>query len=255
MVSDLTYGSAQIDRPDPALQPLIRLNERQYALMPNLLLNSSMERNFTVLLNRFPSGRAAYSAIVEEKEAVMRERMIDAVQIPGIRHFYGKIPGVADLPDIDLALLDDSEKMCVLLELKWFIEPAEPREVIEKSEEIAKGITQLLKLSNALGQDAQPFLETLRVDANYEFAFAVVSENSVGLSFAQDPRIPVVRREHLLRKLNSLRSLKGVCTWLSGREYLPVEGRDYAIVEEIWTIGRWGIRWYGLKPLIDSEYL
>lgn len=255
LLLDMTYGSKSTGRPDPALQPLVKLNDKWYALMPSLVLNSSMERNFTVLLNRIPSERAAYLGIVKEKEAIMRQRMIDALEVPGIRHFSGIIPSATGLPDIDLALIDDAERTCIFLELKWFIEPADPREVIEKSEEIMKGIAQLLKLSAALNQDAQLFFETLDVDSTYKFAFVVVSENSIGMSFVQDPRIPVVRQTHFTRKLNSLKSLRIASDWLSRREYLPVEDRDYEIVEKTWTVGKWGIQWYGLKPLIEDEYL
>ena len=47
--NDLTYGNQGIKHPDPALQPLIKLNSNQYAIMPNLWLSSAAERNLTVL--------------------------------------------------------------------------------------------------------------------------------------------------------------------------------------------------------------
>jgi hypothetical protein len=45
-VEDLTFGNRGIAHPDPAIQPLIRLNQEQYGLMPSLLISSSMERKF-----------------------------------------------------------------------------------------------------------------------------------------------------------------------------------------------------------------
>ena len=63
------------------------------------------------------------------------------------------------LPDVDLAIISDSEKMCLLLELKWFIDPAEAREIIEKSEEIEKGISQVLQLKQAFGNNHEPLIE------------------------------------------------------------------------------------------------
>ena len=55
VLDDLTYGGSGIERPIPALQPLIKLNSACYAIMPHLWLFCSPERNLTVLLNRMPS--------------------------------------------------------------------------------------------------------------------------------------------------------------------------------------------------------
>jgi len=67
VLHDLTYGSTPGPMPDPALQPLIPLNSELYAVMPNLWLHSSAERNFTVLLNRLPAEKAIYSSLVTKK--------------------------------------------------------------------------------------------------------------------------------------------------------------------------------------------
>ena len=55
ILDDLTYGNRGIEHPDPALQPLIKLNSNQYAIMPSLWMSLSPERNLTVLLNKLDS--------------------------------------------------------------------------------------------------------------------------------------------------------------------------------------------------------
>ena len=132
---DLTYGNGGIKHPDPALQPLIKLNSACYAIMPHLWLFCSPERNLTVLLNRMPSEKEIYAKLVDEKENLMRVRFTDDLCRSDFRFVCGN---VANLPDVDLAIVKDSEKACLLLELKWFIEPAEIREIMDRSEDIKK---------------------------------------------------------------------------------------------------------------------
>ena len=69
----------------------------------------------TVLLNRLPAEKVIYGKLTNEKESLMRERLTDALANEGYRFVSEKVP---NLPDIDLAIIRDSEKACLLLELK-----------------------------------------------------------------------------------------------------------------------------------------
>ena len=149
ILDDLTYGNREISNPDPALQPLVKLNPKLYAVMPHLWIGSSPERNLTVLLNRFSSDeKKIYSQLVSQNESLMRERFTPWLFSKGFRSICGSVP--PDFPDIDLAIISDSEKTCLLLELKWFIYPAEASEVIARSKALAKGISQVVKLKKAI---------------------------------------------------------------------------------------------------------
>jgi hypothetical protein len=255
LIEDLTYAGRDVSRPDPALQPLIRLNQDVYGVQPNLLIQSSVERNFVVLLNRLAEERDAYSKVIGEKEALMVQWIMESLSIPGVRYFHGTIPGERDGRGIDLAVIGDDEKVCIFLELKWFVEPAEVREMIEKSEEIGKGVSQLQGLSQSMQDDPSPFFRALQINASYRLLFAVASDSFIGMADVQDPSIPVVRHRHLVTKANTLGSLSQLHAWLSKREYLPVTGEHYEIRERIWTVGRWGIRWYGILPLVEHEFV
>lgn len=223
IVSDLTYGNKSIRKPDPALQPIIKINKTQYILAPSIFLSSSMERNFIVLINRLPDKayKSLYSKIVDEKEDFMRENIKHKLKGLGFRFFSGKFSTSENLPDIDLAIISESEKVVLLLELKWFIEPSEPREVLEKSEEISKGISQAKLLAGAYVQKPDMFVSLLQIDKNFHVSFAVASQNSIGEEQVQDPNVPVIRVEHLIEKLKSEKEFKKVIGWLSSREYLP----------------------------------
>jgi hypothetical protein len=247
LVDDLTYGNAEIEKPDPAIQPLLALENRSFTIAPSLVCHSNFERNFCVLLNKIPDRRRIYFDYVNLKEEIMRQAICD--RLPGLRFFHGQIPGFSDLPDIDLAIISDDEQACLIAELKWFIEPAEAREVIEKSGEIKKGIRQLIKIKNMDENNIDILRKNIGIDNNYRIGYAVVSANSVGHGAVQDPRIPVIAQSHLVKELASSCSLISTLNWLEERGYLPLEGKDYRLVDQIAQVGEWQLKWYGIQIL------
>ena len=248
---DLTYGNRNVSHPDPVLQPLIKLNSEVYAIMPQLWLSSSAERNLTVLLNKLPSEKRIYSKLVSEKEELMREHFTTCLSAKGFRFICGSVP---DLPDIDLAIIRDSEKVCLLLELKWFIGPAEIREIIDKSKEIEKGICQMLKLRRAFANNRKPLLKKLEIDSSYKFEGIVVSENWIGHAKVQSPEIPVIRADHLIAKFKATESLESTVEWLKARKYLPKEGEHFKVNRITATISNWSLKWYGIQSLISEAF-
>lgn len=248
---DLSYGNRGISNPDPPLQPLIKLNSEAYGIMPHLWLFSSAERNLTVLLNKLPSEKEIYSKLVDEKEKIMRGRFTTCLSAKGFRFVCGS---VSDLPDIDLAIISDTEKVCLLLELKWFIDPAEAREIIEKSEEIEKGISQVLQLKRAFANNHEALLKKLQIDSSYSLEGVVVSENWIGHAKAQSPEIPVIQANHLIEKLKATENLKSAMEWLKNRKYLPKEGEHFKVHMTTHTIGDWSLKWYRIEPLISEGF-
>ena len=254
IIDDLTYGNRGIPNPDPALQPLIKLNPKLYAVMPYLWIGSSPERNLTALLNKLPSERKLYLRLVSEKERLMRERFTAGLSSNGFSFISGTVPGSPDLPDVDLALVMESEKTCLLLELKWFIEPAEAREIIEKSEEIEKGISQVVKLKQAFANNHKPLMEKLKIDSSYRLEGVVVSQNWVGHARVQAPEVPVIQADHLIAKLKITERLESTIEWLKTREYLPRQGVHFKMVKSTSTIGNWRLNWYGIHSLISDAF-
>jgi len=181
----------------------------------------------------------------------MRERLTDTLADEGYRFISGNVP---NLPDIDLAIIRDSEKACLLLELKWFIEPAMVGEIIDKSEEIEKGISQSLQLKCAFAENRKPLLEKLEIDANYKLEGIVVSDNWIGHAKVQSPEIPVIQINHLTAKLKAAESLRSAIDWLKNRKYLPKADRHFKVRNSTVTIGRWKLKWYEIEPLIKNTF-
>ena len=248
---DLSYGNKGISHPQPALQPLIKLNSETYAIVPHLWICSAAEVNFTKLLNKLPSEKGIYAKLVGEKEGLMRQRFVNDLSDKDFRLIWGNVSG---LPDIDLAIIRDSEKRCVLLELKWFIAPAVARERIEKSEEIEKGISQVLKLKRAFSNNHKPLLEKLKIDSSYGLEGIVASDNWIGYANVQSPEIPVIRADHLIAKLREAKNLESAMEWLKNRRYLPKEGEHFNVHRCTTRISNWSLKSYGIEPLISDAF-
>jgi len=241
----LEFGSSDIREPDIALQPLVDLMNGHYALSPFLWLNSNPERNLCVLLNQIPHEKIIYSGLVNEKEKIMIDGIKDDISNLKLDIKIGKIKDT----NIDCALIDHNERTCLILELKWFIEPAEIREVIERSEEIVKGIVQLKKIVELFNfKDEQLVKGVLGIEYDYTFFCAVATQNWIGEFDVQDSDIPVIKIKQLLMKIKEYNSLTKTINWLRNRSYLPKEDRDFCVVPIDISFGKWKSRWYGIKP-------
>jgi hypothetical protein len=138
-----------------------------------------------------------------------------------------------------------------LLELKSFISPAEPREIIDRSKEIRRGIEQINERKRQALSFRAPLDMVLGINQCYRLAWAVVSQNSVGAAHVQSIDIPVVNARHLTAKL-ARHKLTACCDWLNSRQHLPIEGVHYQKIEATETIAGWTLSWYRILGLKNN---
>lgn len=237
ILDDLTYGNRGIKRPNLALQPLVKIHSDFYAIVPFLWITWIPEDNLISLLNRIPEEKKIYSKLSNEKEGRMRKGIMTELGTAAFRFIYG--PVHKSLPDIDLALVVDSEKAALLLELKWFIAPASAYESHVKSKEISTGVSQIKKLKTEFSGKNQLLLNKLSIDSSYTLEGAVVSQNWIGYADVQSPEAPVIQLHHLIAKLKGENGLKSTIEWLKNREYLPKLGQDFTVGETSIKVGDW----------------
>ncbi len=115
-------------------------------------------------------------------------------------------------------------------------------------------IHQLETISEAFIVNPNDLFNTLEVDAEYEIYLAVVSESSIGLMNVQSPDIPVIRLQHLLKAMEQTDDLRNIAQWLYNRDFLPIIGKHYEIIDFNDIVGSYNITWYGLKTLIEGDY-
>ncbi|MBY5281711.1 hypothetical protein, partial [Anabaena sp. PCC 7938] len=240
----ITFGNAGIRDPDIATQPLIDLHNGHYAISPFIWLNIDAERNLCVLLNQIESEQKTYSKLVKNKESILRDEFIKLAISLGFDCKYG----VIETTDVDLAIIDRQKRLCLVMELKWFIEPAEIRECDNRSKELSKGIEQAIKIANDYKSCNKKLIEqVLHIEPDYELMTIVVSKNWIGHFDVQNSEVPIIKSGHLMRKLESSKSLDETISWLKKREYLPKKGKDFDIGYINIELGGWKSKWYGIK--------
>ena len=106
VVEVLTYGTGGQRSPDPALQPVMTLGSH-VVVSPNVMIDSAMERNFSVLLNRLDDYRDAYSRLSRLRESILRDEFVREVRELGLRAWHGVIPEWGPAGEIDLVLVCD----------------------------------------------------------------------------------------------------------------------------------------------------
>lgn len=243
----ITFGEMGVRNPDVAIQPLFDLGNGQYAVSPFLIIHTNAERNLCVLLNQIPEELAVYSRLVDQKEDEARSTLIQSLQGLGLEFRHGQLAET----DIDLALIDRNRRKCLCIEIKWFIEPAEIREVANRSKEIKKGISQAVKIRTAFERGDSTLLELLGIDAGYDLLTMVGSDNSIGGPSVQDATVPVTKLWHLAAEIRRAGSLEDVFAWLRSRAYLPTAA-DYRVVETPIQVGKWHSSWYAIDYLHDE---
>ncbi|KQX97419.1 hypothetical protein ASD22_09110 [Rhodanobacter sp. Root480] len=238
----LTFGEVGIRNPDIAIQPIVDLTNGEYAVSPFVLIHVHAERNLCVLLNQIPTERKLYSKLVDQKEQQVRLETIASLSGLDLDFRHGQLTDT----DIDLAIIDRKAKACLCLEIKWFIEPAEVREVLARSEELAKGVAQARKIGLAFSRSDERLMSLLDIDQSYDFLSMVTSVNFIGRYQIQHPEVPITKLWHLASELRKRGQLSEILKWLRNRSYLPREGYDYNIREVPIQSGEWHSRWYGI---------
>ena len=185
----------------------------------------------------------------------MKEKIKSELKDTDYRYWSGKISNTGEQPDIDLAIISESDKIVLICELKSFLDPAETREMIQKTEEIDKGIKQIEKLRKIYDSDKNIFCDKLNISSDYDFVFTVISDNFIGLSSVHVKEIPVITRSHLTHKINEKKSLKNVVTWLKQKNYLPIEGIHFKTDISHHKLGDWSIPIVGHVSLIRTSLI
>ncbi len=230
LVAHLTLGGAGIRRaPDPGIQPLIPVGERTLALAPFLVIHNAFERSLFRLLNLQDSNDPAVQALKNAKESILRERF--SAQIA--RDHPGRFSVVSrqvGFGNIDAAVLDHESRSALLVELKWFFDPAAAHEVVYRNEELMEGARQMRALLDdaALGRSSA-VRRALDIPAAYAVAGVVATpgwagdtHTSADVSEGQRRWMPVLNADHLAARLRRF-APREVGAWAYAGQHLPTE--------------------------------
>jgi hypothetical protein len=220
ILRNLTFGYLT-KTPDISLQPLFLAGRSHYLFCPSHMLINRFERNHCALANRLDPEKQAYQQITNKKEGVMYSRLTRGLP-KGLRAVSGRLPSL--VPDIDLALVDDHEKVLLVCELKWFIVPSSPREEEDRDEEIEKGISQAIQIRDLLKNWTNDLESFFGIPAPSRTAVAVISP-SAGTVYIDRKGVPTVVEEQFCQG-GGLFTKTEPCLGLDNLRLLPSTGGE-----------------------------
>jgi hypothetical protein len=236
ILTDIIYDDSLYEpgkkHPDVTYQPFFPIDSELIALSNWLVLSSNAERNIWDLISiKRPS---LHSSLRNEKEQHWLQELKPKLESYGLK-VYGPINFTYNKrnSDLDILILDNKTMFGLGCQLKWLTGPDRIRDVKYTDDELVKGIAQA-KLSlgwlNSRPMEIRNIIGLSSSDmAVYEFKGMVLSKNTMGSAWVNEPDIPVVseRLLHWILGNPHRRSLQVL--WRVGEEhrYVPKRGKHF----------------------------
>jgi hypothetical protein len=159
------------------------------------------------------------------------------------------IPSRPELGDLDMLFFDATHAL--LLELRWTIPPAEPKEIFNRASELRGKQAQLQRKLDGLTPAALQQLCAVPPGHGISLAGAVAIEGWAGTPLNG---LTIINFQLLLRGIKQSASLADLANWINAREWLPEVGRHFLEQRGHASMGDLKVGWIGmsLTPLGQS---
>jgi hypothetical protein len=216
----LTYGY-EMKTPDVALQPLVPLSNGNIAIPCMLILSSNQSRNVLSLQARIEE--KAFNSMSKLFECEMVQSILGQVRQlwPHARaNVEFELRGKTE--EIDLLVADIEHRVLLVCELRWMLQPGDPREVQNRKKVCHEKVEQLYKKVSWLKQD-------LGVALRKVYNLEITAADSWQVQGVVVIQTFVLTTEVFLRGMTSLKSLGQFASWSQSLAWLPREGVHFQI--------------------------
>lgn len=226
MLADLTMGAI---RPiDLHIQPFVRsLDTNSLFLTPHFVPSSRPEEN--ILRVCALARERCYKPIAKAKEEEMRDSI--STKCPDRFKVFGPLMLPAPTPDIDIIIKDVKNRTLLIGELKWLRKPARVIDQPFKDLELDEGFRQLQDIRAFLAQHPAYLRERAIIEpseSDPKLSFAVIARDHLSDSGLRDD-LWIAEYDALIWALNESADLRDCIRRLQAFEWLPVEGRDFTV--------------------------
>jgi hypothetical protein len=254
-INALTYGT-DTETPDPALQPLVPLSEGVLLAPTLLILTSNHPRNYLSLHARVNSPSFDRQSELFELGMSSRIEQIVRNRFSTFR-MHTFLPNRKDVGEVDLVVADNQSKTILLAELRWLLQPGDPREVNNRMKVCREKVMQLKKKLDAARTIAEPILKMLGIADNgqsWHVLGVVIVDGfiAVGPESETIPIIPVP-----IFEIGSIhcKNLKCLHEWLVSGVCLPQQGLHFNSSPVTAKFRKHRVRWGGFRIRHGSQYL
>lgn len=253
-VAYLTYGQGT-KRPDPALQPLVPVSE--HLLVPCfLILSSNLERNLLSLQARVNKTEFDAQSGLFERDMLESAEKLCSARWPCRRNVF---PLGLSGEEIDLLVWDPASRTILVCEMRWMLQPGDPREVQTKKEACRGKVVQLSRKVSWVRQNLSAILTTLGMvseeeqQAHWTTHGIVVIETFAG-TMSPDPECPILPVGIFALGAANARNLPELSAWARSLDWLPREGDEFAIPRRDLTAGGLLVEVLGLEVKVTRGH-
>jgi hypothetical protein len=251
----LTYGT-DTETPDPALQPLIPFSDAQVVAPTLLILSSNFPRNYLALHARV--GSRSFDEQSELFEMGMSNRVEQAVRQRFAKmRMHEYLPTRRDVGEVDILVADEQSQTILIGELRWLLQPGDPREVNNRNKVCAEKVAQVKRKYEAARKIIAPILRLLGVSGDpqlWDVTAVVIVEGYVAAG-PEPERFPVVPLRIFELGLIHCNGLMNLHRWLASHIWLPQKGSHFVSSPVTAKFGRQRLRWGGFHISPNSRYL
>jgi hypothetical protein len=199
-----------------------------------LFLSSNYERNLLTLQARIdPKSFDKLSALFEQTMLsgllpLVKKRWPSAKENLTIRD-------CKEFEEIDLLIPDPESKTLLVCELRWMLQPGDPREVHNRKKVCREKVAQLERKVKWIGVRKSIALQSLGLDADdaSEWSCAgVVSVDAFGGVLSSNSELPLLPNNIFKQGLEKASSLREFVLWSQSLFWLPKEGEHFRVVTQ-----------------------
>lgn len=247
IIGDLIYD-VQIPFMDVMYQPLIELNKNNILLVPTLIINSFVDRNFQVLLTKLPHRRTEYDKLKNLKEDKMIHD-ISGYLIDGGFSFRPKTKLKDNnhvITDLDIIIWDQFCLNFLIVQLKWFYGADSTQELYNQDCQFEEGIDKTIKSIEHVKNNFAQLESLLGVPSSKtpkKVFGTIVSKLGTPSPYVKDPNFPVIEEDNFIEFVkmadgNVENLYKSICQFFKSKKEAPdikvssaeIEVRDYTFV-------------------------
>lgn len=247
----------EVQSPDPALQPIIPLQDGLLAVPCLMFLSCNHDRNLLVLQNRIQ--RSEFDRLSRLFEKAMVGELLEVVRTrwPHARANVIIRDGKA-FEEIDLLIGDPEKKTLLICECRWMLQPGDPREVQHRKAACREKVGQLSRKIEWLDGRTGQSLDALDISrlANEKWKIeGLVVIRTFGGAFSGEERLPVLTDQVFLQGVRQAQSLDHLASWSQSLAWLPQEGVHFDLVPQSMQLPSKGkqLSFFGFRKLCSAR--
>ena len=206
---------------DSALQPIFLFNDNFY--LPCFhILESNMERNIISLYARKEKKR------FDKESKVFEYHMVESIEKNIINKYkYEKNFKIRILKkdqEYDFIIIDQENKVILIVELRWMIQPADPREISRRISACREKVDKVKEKKKFFLNGIDFFEERLDIKGLDEYELhGLIVLDGYGGEYSGNESIPITTLEVFNLSLANCKNLRLVYQSLKSLEWLPQE--------------------------------